>query len=232
MKRYSLMVVVCSLVAGFVGGALSGKVFAVRPVAQALDTVVARAVKAQGFYVVDKNGALRASLHERALFLGDENGKLGVMLSTESGLVLSEQDKKLRVTLHKDGLTLYDENGKKRALLVKDFLGFYDENGKPRIAVFAGGGEGGKIGIALWDRNTNLYAWYGGSVINFSENGKSRTVIGKDGLYLFDENEKLRAVLGVAELEKTKTGEGITTAPSSLVLFDKEGKMIFKAPSE
>jgi hypothetical protein len=37
-------------------------------------------------------------------------------------------------------------------------------------------------------------------------------------------------VLGVTNLELTRTGAKETTAESSLVLFDKDGKVIHKAP--
>jgi hypothetical protein len=39
-----------------------------------------------------------------------------------------------------------------------------------------------------------------------------------------------RAVLGVAHLKLTRTGAKETTAESSLVLFDKDGKVIHRAP--
>jgi hypothetical protein len=51
-------------------------------------------------------------------------------------------------------------------------------------------------------------------------------------LKLFDKNRKMRATLGSAGLETIKTGATEQTAESSLVLFDKEGKVMFRAPTD
>lgn len=53
---------------------------------------------------------------------------------------------------------------------------------------------------------------------------------GSTALGFCDKGGKTRAVLGSTKLETTRTGATETTAPSFLVLFDKEGKVIFKAP--
>jgi hypothetical protein len=47
---------------------------------------------------------------------------------------------------------------------------------------------------------------------------------------LLDNHEKTRAVLGSVDLRTIKTGATERTAESSLVLFDKQGKVIFQAP--
>ena len=66
------------------------------------------------------------------------------------------------------------------------------------------------------------------------QNGKDRAVLsaGTSGpsLALRDENQKARAVLGHTELEATVTGAVEQRPASSLVLFDKDGKVIWKAP--
>jgi hypothetical protein len=49
-------------------------------------------------------------------------------------------------------------------------------------------------------------------------------------LELTDNNGNLRAVLGSTDLEKIRTGSTEKTAASSLVLFDKEGHVMWKAP--
>ena len=57
----------------------------------------------------------------------------------------------------------------------------------------------------------------------------------KDGsphLDLFDNDGKLRAALGVTDLQITRTGASEKTAPSSLTLFDKEGKVIWQSPPQ
>jgi len=75
----------------------------------------------------------------------------------------------------------------------------------------------------------------GETVIGVQKAGKHRLRLGvdKDGagsLRLCDKDGKGRAVLGCTELVTIKTGEETKRAESSLVLFDKEGKVIFQAP--
>jgi hypothetical protein len=62
--------------------------------------------------------------------------------------------------------------------------------------------------------------------------GKGRPFAWTNAEYfkLFDENGTERAVLGSTELVDTKTGAATKTAVSSLALFDKEGKVLFRAP--
>jgi len=49
-------------------------------------------------------------------------------------------------------------------------------------------------------------------------------------LVLSDKRLKERAVLGTTELKNTRTGSTEIRAPSSLVLFDEEGKVVWSAP--
>jgi hypothetical protein len=49
---------------------------------------------------------------------------------------------------------------------------------------------------------------------------------------LFDKDGKQRAALGSTDLVTVKTGAEQRTAESSLVLFDRERKVIFKAPPQ
>ena len=56
----------------------------------------------------------------------------------------------------------------------------------------------------------------------------------KDGprLHLYDEADNLRAALGSISLQISETGMVIKRSPSSLVLFDKEGKVIWRTPQD
>jgi hypothetical protein len=64
--------------------------------------------------------------------------------------------------------------------------------------------------------------------------GKDRVglSVSSDGprLKLYDADGKLRAVLGRANLEQIHTGEETLTSEGSLVLFDKEGKVLTQLP--
>ena len=57
--------------------------------------------------------------------------------------------------------------------------------------------------------------------------------VGEDGnpaINLEDQNGNTRAVLGAVELESNANGASEKRPPSSLVLFDRDGKVISSAP--
>lgn len=91
---------------------------------------------------------------------------------------------------------------------------FRDENGNTRAMLAAT-----ENGPALW---------------MYDEAGKTRIAlrVGKDGpsCSICDSDGKERAALGTAHLAVTKTGEHITRAESSLVLFDKDDKVLWQTP--
>lgn len=75
----------------------------------------------------------------------------------------------------------------------------------------------------------------GGSIMFDDRGGHSRLALqcgqdGKPSVTLLDDTGKSRATLGVAELEKVQTGASERTAESSLTLFDKAGKVMWRTP--
>ncbi len=183
---------------------------AVGVMGQVLPKAVPKVVEAERFVLRDTRGRTRATLDAEgsgtlALSLYDQNGKIRASLAVEA-----------------DGtprLDLVDQNGKQRVALnvVKDAsaLVLADQNGKGRISLTVL--PGGRPDLALSDQN-----------------GKTRLVldVGTSGpsVVLYDENEKERAVLGHAALEATATGTVEQRPASSLVLFDRDGKVIWKVP--
>jgi hypothetical protein len=67
------------------------------------------------------------------------------------------------------------------------------------------------------------------SLVLFGDGGQG-AMLEPDSFRLADQNHNDRAVLGLTQLEMTKTGEVRTRAASSLVLFDKDGKVLWSAP--
>jgi hypothetical protein len=57
-----------------------------------------------------------------------------------------------------------------------------------------------------------------------------RLLVGSDGAGVQLSDPNLRAVLGNADLQDPRTGSTITRPLSSLVLFDKNGKVAWSAP--
>ena len=119
-------------------------------------------------------------------------------------------------TLTADGLDLVKGN---RAALRADGLTLNEDAAKPLEATTAR---------------------YSFSSLIFGDKGKgslprSRASFGllfgnAPGLVLYDSNDSPRAVLGSYGIETIKTGEETRLPESSLVLFDKDGKVIWQAP--
>jgi len=95
---------------------------------------------------------------------------------------------------------------------------------------------GGKSAVALFDGNTEraglALAADGSPVLILEGAGKTpaAALLKTDGLNLLDENGNNRAVLGSIGLETVATGGTEETPLSSLTLFDKKGKVIWRAP--
>ena len=155
-------------------------------------------------------------------------------------------------------LVLVDQRGVTRAILGTDFdhfehlsqvaLKLFDSKGKQRLHLFVHN-DGPKdlhsgwpkAGLSLLteaekeaaslniktDNSTDLLLRDGKSI------GRAwirLTQDGKPSVLLFDENDRLRAAMGHVVLETPRV-EAVTTRPaSSLVLFDKDGKVIWTAP--
>lgn len=130
------------------------------------------------------------------------------------------QSASLNLSVDKDTsahVSLTDKHGKIRGLLRTDAggspsLALYDENDHPRSVL------SGSAGFLMADKS-----------------GKMRAMLATDAegspsLVLNDEKEHSRTVLGNVGLENTKTGSTENTGPSSLVLFGKDGKVIWRAP--
>ena len=96
--------------------------------------------------------------------------------------------------------------------------------GLTRLSV---GGFGGRVTISAGTSHPSIAVRAAGVVLPVIELG-----ITDDGpkIELSDLDANLRAVLGTAAIKGALTGETRTLAASSLVLFDKEGHVIYRAP--
>ena len=109
----------------------------------------------------------------------------------------------------------------------------------PRVQLWADGSEAS--GLTLADKRGTSKVSLGteadgmASVGISDMDGQIRGLlgVGADGrpsVELWDKDGERRAALGTTGLKVEKTGEERTLAESSLVLFDKDGRVIFKAP--
>ena len=153
---------------------------------------------------------------------GNDRGAWYISDNGQAELALYDTDANPRLAISGSGdgafVILMDKNKAKRAVF-EVFKGvpslkMTDSGGTFRVALFA---TDDTVLLSLDD-----------------ENGMTRGMWGvdKDGprLQLLDKNENTRAVLGLHEIEVTHTGEKRTTAESSLILFDREGKVIHQVP--
>lgn len=134
---------------------------------------------------------------------------------------LVDAEGKIRAVLSSDpdgrpgpDLVLFDYKDEIRAKLALDGLELRDGKGHVRAAFVLRDSpalmfvdEGGVPGAWLSVRND-----------------------GTTALELSDERARTRAVLGTTDLVTTRTGAETKTAVSSLVLFDKDGKVLWKTP--
>lgn len=139
-----------------------------------------------------------------SIILRDANGSVRGLLQVQS----SEMS-----------LSFTDDKGTTRALLsinaTGSFLTLLHPNGKGQVGLHADTGLG--TGVVLWDQDHKQR-------VRLDVDSSGPAVV------LLDENTKVRAVLGHSELETTTTGTVVHRPASSLVLFDKNGKVLREIP--
>jgi len=118
-------------------------------------------------------------------------------------------------------LDLHDRDGKLRA-----HLGLLPD-GSPGLALCDTDGKGRAGLVVLSDDTPHL--------VLFDKDGRLRVEAavrpdGAPGLDLYDQAGKLRAVLGATVIGTNRTSTVARRPESSLVLFDKEGKVLWQAP--
>jgi len=157
-----------------------------------------------------KQQAVAEVVKARRFEVVDEAGKQGATLDA-SGLVLYAQGGKQAAVLNISGLSLIDTAGERWASLGYSGLNFL--------------GSGWSMWVRLDTSGLNLFSTAGNAsaTLGFTPEGSPR-------LALSDRNGKLRAVLGATSLETIRTAEVTMRPESSLVLFDKDGKVMWQAP--
>ncbi|MBI4589738.1 MAG: hypothetical protein HY725_12950 [Candidatus Rokubacteria bacterium] len=173
---------------------------------------VSKILEAERFVLRDASGRARAILGIQA------DGSVGLEFSGETG--------KPAVTLAalRDGavaLELRDRSGRSRASLGVQpngaaRLGFYDQDGKARA------------GLSTMTAGVPILSL-------FDKAGTPRAALrllpdGAPTLELLDDETHTRAVLGHTELATARKGTVEKRPAASLVLFDKDGKVIWRAP--
>lgn len=193
-----------------------------------------RIIEAEGFKLVDAAGVPRGGLvtfpdGSVVLRLSDKDGKAGANLFVEA-------DGSVAFALsNKDGMPGASLNVKADGSVS---LALADK-GKATAGLQVGADQ--STGLLLSDKDGNVRVGLGvepkkgEGLVFLTPSGKESAALfstpdGSVGLSLSDKEGRERAVLGHTALERTRTGAVEQTAASSLVLFDKEGKVLWKAP--
>jgi len=187
-------------------------------------------IRARRFVVVASDGRSLGRLGtspdgspELALYdpKGIERAILVLSQGAEPMLHLRNEDNTLGATIRVDHITLETKSAHglgTSASMTSDALG------SPGIR------------LSKPDGDATLSFVLGGPHLALSHGSKQRAVVGLDldgspEIALSDEAGKQRAILGRTSLEETPTGMMSMRRPeSSLVLFDKDGKVIWQAP--
>ncbi len=195
---------------------------------QASESEVARVVKAEKFVVQpferDLNATAILDISGLTLY-NPTNGKEVAQLSGSSGIpMISLKGKKADATLAilGDNIIQLDlKYGRPQhhaiTLWVDDVSAYFSISDE----------KSGRATLSLYES--------GGPTLRLSDKkGKERVYLSLDEdkptLRLYDKKGKLRAALGMAGIEMTRTGTIVQRPESSLVLFDKKGKVIWSAP--
>jgi len=179
-------------------------------------------IKASDFRVVDDEGRMRARLgfsdlgyreETRLLFFDKEGEDRIALVNTERGDLGSGKETR---------------------------LSFFDEKGDARIELISQ--EGDRVGdflyITIQESRTSARATLTEEGFTMHQrpgtlNGGIALSLSNEGIpsiQLLDQDGNLRAVLGTTELKNNRTGSTEIRAVSSLVLFDEEGNVVWKAP--
>lgn len=199
-------------------------------------------------------------LHDRLLKLEKQNHRfkrLGFAALIVPALLLVMGQAASKKTVEANEFILRDDSGNVRARLSMNVpagatpgypgaaqLVFFDEKGKKRASL-DGGNTDGFSGLTLNDQQERIRGYFtetsafGATLVLQDERGRVQTRLqdGEMALNNVTANqvrvanaEGFAATLGVTDLVTPKTGETHTTSAASLVLFDKDKNVIWKAP--
>jgi hypothetical protein len=193
-----------------------------------------RTVEANEFVLKDADGTVRgrwsvAALGPRFVLL-DATGKERVAFNMNpggAGLTLSDASGRARAhlvaTVNGPGLLLTDANGKDRLFLFADDtensagLGLQDEKGSQPVRLTVGPDRAHLILFAPGERPTDrlIYLEAGPGL------GPQVMVKDKEGFY---------TSIGTTDLRSPRTGATGKTSAASVILFDKDNKVLWQAP--
>ena len=227
-RKQLIFTLLLALLSGLMGGVLS--IWFLLPPSVLAQDSPQKVIEAQEFRVVDEDGRVRA-------MLGAKEGDVGLLIRN----IEERPAAALYVTEGEAGLGLFGSDGTEKATLyvVEDEPVFTLKDGdeKSRVAILL---ENGEPRVALYDVEGNsrivlrLSDSSDGGLVLQDDTLRHRLIVGivenEPMLQLYDQKDGLRVTLGTTELKNQATGSTEIRAPSSLVLIDEEGKVVWSAP--
>ena len=197
-----------------------------------------RTVEANEFLLKDANGKVRGRWSLRAhgpgFALLDANDKERValdVLDAGAGLTLSDASGRQRThlvaTVSGPGLSLTDANGKARLSVFTDDLAnsaglvLHDEKGNQPVRLTAGPGRAHLILFPAGEEPTARLIYLGAGPGSGPGSGPQVMVKDKEGFY---------TSIGTTDLRSPRTGATGKTSAASVILFDKDNKVLWQAP--
>jgi len=240
-RKQFIFTLLLALLSGLMGGVLS--IWFLLPPSVLAQGEPQKVITAQEFRVVDEDGQVKVLIN----VLPDGSPSL-ILFGESPALALVDQNLESRLMIgifadQKPGLVIYDKSGNSRAELALGGTGnprltLQDEEENKKIELTVGTNLRSTIRAILESGEKSEPDEFIEPHMILSD-GKSSTWITTSSLdisnerphlTLTDEESNTRAVLGSTELKITRTGSTEIRAPSSLVLFDEEGNVVWSAP--
>jgi len=256
-QKQFLLTLSVAIISGFLGGTLG--VWFLMPQSVLAQGEVPKVIEAQEFRVVDANGILRGYFsldgvsvfgrtdtddpHGTASLKVDSDGTPYVRLEgvDDMGAILEVSDFSKDVGGEDVGgpqLLLSDLQEEGRFInvgLTKTVARFtaVDSKGNQVGLGLVGETPGLRLDRGPWEESEHGILMEAGperSMLAMVKDNKFTTRLEDAFLSLYDDEERRRTVLGTTQLKHPNTGSTEIRAPSSLVLFDEEGKVVWSAP--
>lgn len=242
-KRQFALLVAVTIISGLIGGAVSGRIFMAKSAIAETAQGHEKLLIAEELQLVDREGKTYAVMGKRSilgsdvspnmtgLWIYDKNdrARFGLMVSddTDAPMLVFYDDKDQNcIALEASGGSYpqmyfsYRDKDVLRFGVKADgspYLMFYDDIGAIS-AIF--GIEDGESHITL----------LGGSLRIYGEDTADPLKMKGGFIKIMDAKGIMRSALGSVETEVTTTGEIRKRSLSSLVLFDKDGKVMWQTP--
>lgn len=176
--------------------------------------------------LLDKKGNLQTRLRGHEVLTGE----IATVQVEAREFIMKDDSGNVRARLAMDrGPTATTDAGPQMVLL--------DASGKERVKLAAAGRDAGLIGLTLYDTEGRSRGSFleidpldiGPILMLQDKNGNTGTSLNYGQVHVSDE-EGFAASLGATELITPRTGETHKTSAASLVLFDKNKNVLWKAP--